>query len=614
MKQDLLKRKMQRVSLFFIPAGCRAILMVLLFTLFSGCGVKTLEDVEACKNANESQKLIKIIGKRDVPSTVQDAAIVALGEMKAEDSIPVLIQQLNTSDFGRACKIVDAFIAIGNEESIKQLILLIKHKDSRIVILAINGLGTLKSKAGVEVLSKTLDSSDPKIASKAALALGSIGGEEATAALVGKIKSPTISLRLNCVKALSMLKSKEARDGLALAFGDHNDKIRRKAIEAIIDSGLYKPYVLAALRSDNVNEQKSALTILKSTKMVLEEKTDKIWYKLAWLATKASYNSKMKVDPDILKELVNMGSTGAEIYFQILQHKSPIMREYASRALEQMGESIVPIAEKVVNKYAKEEAKEWYSKRSYWPGAPSGKLDLWGAITALDADFKKCDGDSAEAQVRGAISSTQDRVRREFIPSLILLASGSKERQIAIFGTFSLSDKKMKAFEKKAKKRLLSNKKESQLPLLIGMNDSDPKIANICVKLLGEMGDHSVVPKIEQVLTQKINKNEKGLSASAFYEVLQQFNAPSSEAILKKVRPNKMWMKRMFEKRFPGYRVISMKAKNVKSEDPTIPVAFKIQYFKDEKNMGELLVRFVRTDAGDWEPNPPLPRFIKKKK
>ena len=146
------------------------------------------------------------------------------------------------------------------------------------------------------------------------------------------------------------------------------------------------------------------------------------------------------------------------------------------------------------------------------------------------------------------------------------------------------------------------------------MNDSNPKIANLCAALLGEMGDRSVVPEIERVLARKVDKGEKKLSSSAFYNVLLQFNQSSSDSILKRIRPNKKWMARLFEKQYPGYRVVSIRAKNLYSEDPSIPVGFKIQYFKDENNMGELVVRFVRTEAGIWEPNPPLPLFIKKKK
>jgi hypothetical protein len=361
--------------------------------------------------------------------------------------------------------------------------------------------------------------------------------------------------------------------------------------------------------------QKSALMIFKATKTQPTDVEDKVWYRIARIATSIASNPNMKVNDAEVKELARMGLPGAKVYFQMLNHKSLVLRKYATRALETMGEMVVPVAEKSVNEYAIQSAKTWYSKRSTWAGSPSWKLDVWGAITALNPDFQiKNDAGSGDTQIQGAISFTKNKVRREFVPGLILLASDSKERQVTFFGSFSISKNKMKDFKKKAIERIVSSKKESILALVAGMEDENENVADTCVRLLGKIGDRSVIPQIVKMLTQKINNADKELTTSGFYEVLQVFDDPSSEAVLKKVRPNKERIKRMFVKRYPKYVVVNVRSKNAPAKGDMIPVVFMISYYKDDQHTGELRVRFVKNGAYDWVPNPPFPKFIKEKK
>ena len=591
--------------------------VLIAISLFSlvGCGVETIEDVKECQANGDVDTLIEVMNDKAISPVVQNAAIVALGELKAEKVVPYLEKQLTARDFDRVRVSVDALVSIGSVASQKMLVDLINYKDSRIERVAIKGLGDLKSTVAVPALIKKLDGLNVESSTAVVEALTKIGGDEAVAALVEKLKSPVISLRLSCVKALGEIGTPEAIKGIASVLGDENEKVRDKAIGLLIASGDYKSYALVALRSDNVNMQKSALMIFKATKTHPTDAEDKVWYRIARIATSIAAHSNMKVNDAEVKELAQMGLVGAKVYFQMLDHKSQVMRKYATRALEAMGETVVPIAEKSVNEYAIQSAKTWYSKRSTWAGSPSWKLDLWGAITALNPGFQiRNDKSSGETQIRGTISFTKNKVRREFVPGLILLASDSKERQVAFFGSFSISKNTMKDFKKKAIERIVSSKKESILALIAGMEDENENVADTCVRLLGKIGDRSVIPQIAKILTQKINNADKELTTSGFYEVLQVFDDPSSEAILKKVRPNKERIKRMFTKRYPKYVVVNVRFKNARAKGQMIPVIFMISYYKDDQHTGELRVRFVKNGAFDWVANPPFPKFIKEKR
>ena len=592
----------------------QATLIVLSLVVFVGCGPATLSDVEKSKADKDVGKLIEFVNKKELSAVVQNAAIIALGELKAKEAVPTLEHQLTATDYDRVRIAATALVAIGDETAQKALTKVINYKDARIETIAMEGLGGLKSTVAIPVLIKKMDGIDSKGAATAAKALGEIGGEKAVSALVEKLKTPVVSVRISCLKALQTIGGEEAIKGIATLLGDKNETVRDRAIGVLISSGEYKPFALAALRSDNINKQKSALMIFKSTHTKPSEPEDKVWFEVAQIAMDIEAHPNMKVDKATVNALAKKGRVGAQVYFQLLKHKSPVMREYAIRTLEKMGASVVPVAEKSVSKYAKDVAKKWYAKRSAWAGAPSWKLDLWGAITALNPEFQPIEGDDGNSVVFGAISSTKYAVRREFIPYLILIVADSKARQEKLFGSFTISKRKMKAFKEKAIKRIVSAKKESLLPLLAGLEDEDLAVANACARLLGKIGDRSVIPQIAEALTRNINNGVSDLTHSGLYNVLQQFNDPSTERILKKVRPNKMRVTKMFKKRFPGYTVVNVRVKNLGGDDKTKPVVFKIRYYKDDKNLGELKIRFVKNKEEDWVPNPPFPKFIKENK
>lgn len=425
------------------------------------------------------------------------AAARALGELKAEAAVEPLAAQFARSDPQLLIVVVDALAAIGNEPAETHLIAALELQNFRARIAAAKGLGSLKSTRALDALAQVLDSPNGQVATAAAVALGQIGNEASILPLAAQISQPSYSRRLACIKALESIGGPDAATALFPLLGDKNHEIRKAAIATSVATGkVAEPQALAALRNKNAQTRLSAVTILKGIDRVPSvNNKNHILYLIAQIPFKRD-----RVDTSIVIQLAEIGDDAVEILLKAVAHTSPYIREHAFRALEIMGEPCVARAIKAVEIHAHPAGKQWFSERDSWEGAPSWRLDLWGAITALNPDFEPLRtntiGLSPAERGRQILYATQANVSRESIPLLIPLLvplSTGQGKAVEEAGTASLfgnSVRQMRSmidFRETTEQRLRSAGDRAIFPLMAAAESASSRIAEPCAKLLLEI-------------------------------------------------------------------------------------------------------------------------------
>ena len=100
---------------------------------------------------------------------------------------------------------------------------------------------------------------------------------------------------------------------------------------------------------------------------------DSIWFRLA----AAAQQLKEEIEPTLIQRIALEKWT--ETLLDAAAHPNEIIRNHAVAALEKMGELALDAA----LERAEALNLSWFEERKSWPGAPSWRIDLWAAISAL---------------------------------------------------------------------------------------------------------------------------------------------------------------------------------------------------------------------------------------
>ena len=600
--------------------ACMVSMMVLLG--LAGCS-RTIDDVARW---TESGDIENLIGALDDPKlAIRKGAIEGLGRLKAAQAIDALVAMLSdtreiaclaanslgligdekasaplaekfrTSSIERRLACGKALGHTGGNVAAEALVLALADDNVKIRIVAaeslsaigdsaipaiINGLecdqkairkwaaaelGRLKAAQSVDALVAALDDDAEEIACLAATSLGLIGDEKASAPLAKKFSTSSVPLRLACGKALGHTGGPVAAEALVPAMADSNDGIRPVAIASL--SAIGKPSVpalLNALKDCHKAVRAGALSILGQTGSIPTAGDDLFWYRLA----RVSANGGKTFDMAVIGQLADMDHV--ETLLEVAAHGCPDFRRYACRALEELGEPCTVAAIATAVDDAGTEGLAWFNGRSDWKGAPSWRLDLWGAAAALNPDFKPAGADRSPAP--------------KDIPQLIAQLDG-KNQQIA-------------------KVKLIEAGPTAVFPLIAALGDHDPKVADFAARILEKIGDDRAVSPLMEILEQKMAEGDP-LSDSPLYSALQGFNAPVSEPLLLKICPNATRAICIFKRKYQGVRTTGIASLGT-TGDPSRTVLFHIG-FVDGNKRGALQITFSKNAGGDWIPTPPLP-------
>ncbi len=478
-------------------------LLAILFMLgLAGCERPVKKGIAEWKAEGNIEKLIAALGDADRRKSI--TAAQALGDLEAEQAVEPLAALLTNPDSQWVVAAIQALASIGTEPAETHLIGALELADSWARTTAIDGLGALKSTRAIDPLAKALNADDSRVATAAAVALGLIGDEKSIKPLAAKIDSPSYLLRLASVESLGSIGGQEAATALAVLIGDTNSDIRKTAIDTLIASGKFAaPYALDALHGKNAQARQSAATILKGIDAVPAGGKQRIFYLIAQIPPQTK-----EIDASIVLQLAEMGDKAVGILLKAVAHESVGLREHAFRALEAIGKPCVAQAIKAVETRASPAGKRWFSERASWEGAPSWRLDLWAAATALNPEFKlpsiKTKGLPPEEHAIQVLTATRSEVPREYIPLLIpLLAplgvdsgdAAEESEPVSLFGSSVRHTKTTIDFREIAEQRLVAAGDAANFPLIAATGSRSKKIADSCAKLLRETeGTRAVLP------------------------------------------------------------------------------------------------------------------------
>lgn len=575
-----------------------SIIACLLLGLLVGCD-RSLDDVDDWQAQGNVAKLIKALGDGD--RGIRIAATQALGDLKAESAVEPLAKLLPLPDSKQVGAAIDALVSIGGTAAENHLIAALSLKDRRTCVAASLGLGALKSTQAVDPLIRALNDGDAEIATAAATALGLINDKRAVAPLVGQLESRSFSLRLACVESLGRIGGDTAMADLTIALGDINKDIRQVAIDLFVATGEQAiPYALTTLRDSHAQTRLSAIAILTALDAAPIEGNDLAWYLLAQVPT----GQRAFIKPATVDQLTQIGPSATEALLQALAHDESNIREHAFRALENIGEPCVAQAIEAAKKYATPIGKQWFAERTSWQGAPSWRIDLWGAATALKPDFEL--SRTTMSSLRAL--SNKDNLSREYCPTLIHRLGNQKndplqKRTIDLFGADS-AEIANEIDPEVAKQQLIAAGEIALFPLIAALGADNPKVVDASADILGEIGDPRAAVPLAEVLSEQIAAG-KQLSHAPLYTALQKLDIADFEPTLQKVRPNADQAVRVFERKYQGSRVTHTEVHN-EDAGSAQPIAFTVRHVTDGKT-GEARMIFRRNEAGSWVPTPPLP-------
>jgi len=589
------------------PLAGFATLVLLLSMGLVGCS-RTIEDVARWKTNSNEEKLIDAL--QDPKIEIRITAAEALGELKAETAVDALGALYNDKEDEAVLAAVKAMAAIGSKSTTTPLVAALKLDDVRARAVAAEGLGNLRVTSAIDALAEALGDSEEEVQCAAANSLGQIGDEKGSRPLAGKLNSGSEKLRLTCVISLGQIAGKVATDGLISAMNDKNTEVRNMAIDSLVAIG--KPSVppaLEALKNDNGRIRSGAIFILESLDADPTTGSDRIWFQLARVST----DNQTTIDTAVVLELAKMDGDTFETLLEAAGHNVADFREHASQALETIGQ---PCIEKVLEaaSHTDPESLAWFDERSTWSGAPSWRIDLWGAIATLNPDFTLDSATVAAMQSQGskafqAMASPEFSSTRAYIPLLIGLLGDQTtpppEQPDFDQDGMPIVKKAVDRFDGRANQQaaqdeLITAGDRAVLPLIAALTDDDTLVAGHAAEILGELGDRRAAEPLIEILEQKMAEGEP-LTASPFYAALQKMDDPAAEPILLKIPPDTGRAICVFERRYADIRVTM-----AESLDDDRPTVFRLGYIRDGK-VGETRIAFAQNQAGDWVPSPPLP-------
>ncbi|MCF7816657.1 MAG: HEAT repeat domain-containing protein [Kiritimatiellales bacterium] len=587
-------------------AAMAAILMLGLV----GCS-RTSSDIAKWKAKGNVEKLIGAL--QDPKANIRQAAATALGELKAEAAVEPLAALFNDPESSVGLRAIDALVAIGNGPATGHLISALQLTNSNARALAATGLGTLNATHAVDALIAALDDSAEPVQCAVASSLGAIGEEKASGPLAEKLKAPSPTLRLACAQALGSTKGSAAIKGLIGAMADDNDTVRTAVTASLVSIGTPSvPAALDALRDDNEAMRQGAIAVLQGLNAIPTSGENLIWYELARVAV----GNKTDLDMALVDQLARMDGDAVDTLLEAAGHNVSTFRNHAFRALENIGQPCAAKAVAAATSHAGPAGRMWFNARSTWSGAPSWRLDLWGALTALNPAYALDKATAANLQAQGrtafrVISAPDFAPTRETTPLLIRLLSDETvpppeqpdvdEAGMPVIKR-SVDRFRGEANQQMAKERLVAAGDLAVFPLLAALYDRNNLIASHAAAILGEMGDHRALDPLIGILKGKLAKGEE-LTNSPFYAALQKMDDPSAEPVLLKIMPDSERAFRVFERHYTNIRVNVAEKRDYSGQT----ITYRLGYVDKSDNLGQMDVTFARNAAGDWKPSPGLP-------
>jgi len=162
-------------------------------------------------------------------SSLQAAAVNALGQIADERVLRALVRALKSSDHAVRMAAIEALAHFGGTKAAEALVPMLRHPDHRVRVTAIDAVADLEGQPAVATLRQLLSDSIWDVRRAAAHALGKCKDAEAVDGLIGALQDVDNDVRESAIMALGDIGDKRAIGPLVLALVDADSSVRRAA-------------------------------------------------------------------------------------------------------------------------------------------------------------------------------------------------------------------------------------------------------------------------------------------------------------------------------------------------------------------------------------------------
>jgi len=172
---------------------------------------------------------------RDTPAAAFRLAVYALVRLKAADQLFTTVLDASGQPRVRWWPVAYALQRIEDRRAVPGLLAFARDPSPYARAFAVKGLGTLKEKSALPVLTTLLTSGDRSVLIETIRALGKIGDPSSAAALLKFITEPNgnPTVRLEAVSAIGGIPTAAANDMLLDLLGDPSPPIRAAALKSL---------------------------------------------------------------------------------------------------------------------------------------------------------------------------------------------------------------------------------------------------------------------------------------------------------------------------------------------------------------------------------------------
>jgi HEAT repeat protein len=183
------------------------------------------------RDARVVQALVAALS--DYGDGVVEAAVRALGTLKAREAVPLIKERLLRSRWAYAA-CLDALYDIGSAEAIDALASGLGHPARPVRGHALLKLSQRRNSKAIAHMVTALDDPAQEIRSQAAYALGKVKSNEAVSALVRNYRRPSELDRRPAVEALGKIGGPDALRVLVAALRDRSEWVREAAVTCLL--------------------------------------------------------------------------------------------------------------------------------------------------------------------------------------------------------------------------------------------------------------------------------------------------------------------------------------------------------------------------------------------
>ncbi|MFL2860520.1 MAG: HEAT repeat domain-containing protein [Pontiellaceae bacterium] len=516
---------------------------------------RTLDDISKWESTGNHLKLIEAL--EDSDPSIGIAAAEALGTLQTPEAILPLAACLNQTNKLLITTAVQALAHLEHPNTITPLTAALRLEQPAAQAIAIEALGAMKATGAIPILGELISSADAQQKMLIITVFEEIASPTAAPYLIDQLKQGAPALQAASAQALGQTGGKGAVEALIKTLASDNRATTQAALTALIKIGKEAVHpLIQALRSESQQIRNQTLTALRKMEAVPTRGADSIWFRLA----AAAQQLKEEIEPALIQRIALEKWTGTLL--DAAAHPNKIIRNHAVTALEKMGKLALDSA------FERAEALNlsWFEERNSWPGAPSWRIDLWGAISALHP--------------------TRSRSPNFQIPQLIEKLESPETRANSI-------------------QTLQAYAPHARLPLIAALNQTPLALAEQAALLLSEPIQPDALQPLMQRVTFELDRNHS-LVESPLNEALQRFNAPEAEEVLTRIRPNTERALRCFERHFTNARAISAEKIETKSQQQE---RYRIGYISTGR-VEDFTLTFIYTNIGRWIIQPELPNQL----